>query len=252
MILVVCFKLVPDTQARPQVGPDGKSINPQGIDWMISAYDRFALDTAMQLKEKTPGAQVIGICLDPGRSDVLLRRVLAIGADKVIHLKGEAGFDGAATAEILAGAIKPLNPSIVFFGRQAIDTDAGQVPALVAHRLGRPRANVVTKLEVADGKAIARRQIEGSEEVVEMALPCVVSAQKGINGINDWKDPTMKGIMASKNKPLEAVAAPAAAARMEVVKMEAPPSRPSGRIVGKGKDAVKELVRLLREEAKVL
>ena len=130
MNLVICFKVVPDTQARLAVGSDGKSINPQGIEWIVGPYDRFAIDEAVRIKEKTPGATITAVCLDPGRSEVLLRRVLAMGADKVIHLKGEAGLDSAQTAEQLAAAIQPLNANLVLFGRQSIDTDAAAVPML--------------------------------------------------------------------------------------------------------------------------
>jgi electron transfer flavoprotein beta subunit len=123
---------------------------------------------------------------------------------------------------------------------------------MVAHLLGRPRVNVCTSFEVDGAKAKCKRQIEGGEESIEVALPCVISVQKGVNGIHDKRFPSMKGIMAAKTKPVETVAAPAVESSMEVVKLEMPPERPPGKIVGKGVDAVPELVRLLKEEAKVL
>jgi electron transfer flavoprotein beta subunit len=112
--------------------------------------------------------------------------------------------------------------------------------------------NVCTSFEVDGAKARCKRQIEGGEESIEVSLPCVISIQKGVNGIHDKRFPSMKGIMAAKTKPVETVAAPAMESSMEVVKLEMPPERPPGRIVGKGIEAVPELVRLLKEEAKVL
>jgi electron transfer flavoprotein beta subunit len=172
-----------------------------------------------------------------------------MGLDRGILVKGGSTFDGAANAEILAAVLKTIPHDIVLFGKQAIDSDSSQVPSLVAHHLGLPRVNIVTKLEVAGGKVLARRQIEGGEEAVELPIPCVVSAQKGLNAP---RLPSMKSILAAKKKTIEVRDAPAAAPRIEILKMEPPPARPAGRIVGQGKEAVRELVRLLREEAKVL
>src|SRR5439155_621868 len=118
-----------------------------------------------------------------------------------------------------------------------IDSDSSQVPALVAYHLGLPRVNVVTKLEWVEGKLVCRRQVDGGEEIVELKTPCVISAQKGLNAP---RLPSMKGIMEAKKK------------KIEILRMELPPERPAGRIVGQGRGAVPELVRLLRQEAKVI
>src|SRR5688572_9275873 len=249
MILAVCLKRVPDTNARPVVAPDGKSITPQGIEYVINPYDEFAIEEALKLKEKAGAGEVVGISVDPDGNESMLRKALAMGVDRGILVKGGSTFDGAVNAEILAGVLKPLGAKIIFFGKQAVDSDSCQVPTLVAEKLQLPRANVVVKMELQGDKVVCRRQIEGAEEVVEMATPCVVSAQKGLN---EPRYPSMKGIMAAKKKPVEAKEAPAVEPRIEILKMDPPPARPAGRIVGKGKDAVPELVRLLREEAKVL
>jgi len=249
MILAVCLKRVPDTNARPAIGPDGKSITPQGIEYVINPYDEFAIEEALKLKEKVGAGEVVGISVDPEGNESMLRKALAMGVDRGILVKGGSTFDGALNAEILAGVLKPLGAKIILFGKQAVDSDSCQVPTLVAEKLQLPRANVVVKMELQGDKVVCRRQIEGAEEVVEMSTPCVVSAQKGLN---EPRYASLKGIMAAKKKPIETREAGAAEARLEVVKLESPPPRPSGRIVGKGKEAVPELVRLLREEAKVL
>jgi len=249
MILAVCLKRVPDTTARPTVGPDGKSINPQGIEFVINPYDEFAIEEALRIRDKAGSGEVVGVTVDPDGNESILRKALAMGVDRGILVKGGSTFDGGVTAEILAGVLKPLGASLILFGKQAVDSDSCQVPGMVAEHLKIPRATVVTKLEIQGDKVVCRRQIEGSEEIVEMAMPCVVAAQKGLN---EPRYPSLKGIMAAKKKPVETKGAAAVEPRIEILKMEPPPPRPPGRIVGRGKDAVPELVRLLRDEAKVL
>ena len=244
MNLAVCLKRVPDTTTKLKIGPDGKSIDPQGVEWAISPYDELAIELALRLKEKA-GGEVVGVSVDPDGNDVALRKALAIGLDKGVLIKGGGNFDSWATAQVLASVLKTRKFDVLFFGKQAIDSDAFQVPTMVAHLLGLPRVNVCTSFEVDGAKAKCTRQIVSSP-------PCVISVQKGVNGIHDKRFPSMKGIMAAKTKPIESVAAPAVEPAMEVVKLEMPPERPPGKIVGKGVDAVPELVRLLKEEAKVL
>ncbi|HXX93760.1 MAG TPA: electron transfer flavoprotein subunit beta/FixA family protein [Planctomycetota bacterium] len=251
MNLAVFLKRVPDTTAKIRIAADGRSIDPQGIEWAISPYDELAIELALRLKEKA-GGEVVGVSVDPDGSDVALRKALAIGIDKGILIKGGVNLDPGATAQILASVVRDRKYDLLLFGKQAIDDDAFQVPTLVAHRLGLPHINLCTSFELDGSRARCRRQIEGGEESIELGLPCVVSIQKGINGIHDKRYPSMKGIMAAKAKPLETLPAPPFEPTLELLKLELPPDRPPGRIVGKGVEAVAELVRLLKEEAKVL
>jgi len=252
MNFVVCCKRVPETTARIKVGPSGKSIDWQGVEAILNPYDEIALECALRLKEKAGSGEVIVVSVDPDGNETILRKALAIGADRAVLVKGGPNFDGFPVAQILAETLKGIPFDICFFGKQAVDDDASNVPSAVAHLLGLPRVNVCMGVEIDGQTARCRRQIEGGEEMIDIALPCVVSAQKGINGVNEPRFASLKGIMAAKKKPVEVKAAPAVEACLEIVKMEPPPERPPGRIVGTGKDAVKELVRLLREEAKVL
>lgn len=251
MNLAVCLKRVPDTTTKLKIGPDGKSIDPQGVEWAISPYDELAIELALRLKEKL-GGEAVGVTLDPEGNDVALRKALAIGLDKGLMIKGGVNFDGWVVAQVLASVLKTRKLDVILFGKQAIDDDAFQVPTMVAHLLGLPRVNVCTAFEIEGSRAKCKRQIEGGEESIDVSLPCVISVQKGVNGIHDKRFPSMKGIMAAKSKPVETVAAPSFEASMEIIKLEMPPDRPPGKIVGKGVEAVPELVRLLREEAKVL
>ncbi len=251
MNLAVCLKRVPDTTAKIRVAPDGKSVDPQGVEWAISSYDELAIELALRLKEKH-GGETVGVSVDAEGSDLAMRKALAIGLDKGILVKGGINFDSHAVAQVLAGVLRERKFDVILFGKQAIDDDAFQVPTIVAHLLALPRVNVCIAFEVEGGRAKCRRQIEGGEEALELSLPCVVSVQKGVNGIHDKRFPTMKGIMVSKAKPVETLAAGPFEPTLDLVRLEPPPERPPGRIVGKGPGAVPELVRLLKEEAKVL
>ncbi len=248
MNIIVCLKRVPDTTAKLKPGPDGTAIDPQGVEYIINPYDEFAIEEALQIRDKQ-GGEVIGVTLDPDGNESILRKALAMGIDRGILIQGGNPFDVAGTAEILAGVLKELNGDLILFGKQAIDSDAGAVPAMIAHRLGLPRASVVTKIELGEGKLTCHRQIEGGEEIMELSMPCILSAQKGMN---EPRYPSLKGIMAAKKKPVEKREAPEVQPHLEVVKMTPPPERPPGRIVGEGVDAVPELIRVLQEEAKVI
>jgi electron transfer flavoprotein beta subunit len=188
-----------------------------------------------------------------------------MGADEVYHLDDPAflGGDAFATARALAAAITKLGDyDVIFCGKQAVDEDNAAVGVMLAEMLNLPHVSVVTKLELAaDGKSIrAEREIEGGREVVQSPLPAVITAQKGLN---EPRYPSFRGIRQARSKPftqwtvgdlgLDAGAVGAGGAKLEVIEILPPPERPSGRIVpGEPADAAKEVVRLLREEAKVI
>ncbi|MHC4606165.1 MAG: electron transfer flavoprotein subunit beta/FixA family protein [Planctomycetota bacterium] len=254
MKIIVCLKRVPDTTAKIRVGGDGKAIDPQGVEFVISPYDELAVEFALRLKDKH-GGETLGLCVDPDGNETVLRKALAMGLDKGVLVTAKTGFDGAATAAVLAGTLKGMEYDLLLCGKQAADDDASQVPTLLAHALGLPRVNVCTAFEPEGdppAKAKVKRQIEGGEESLELPLPFVLGLEKGINGIHEPRYPSLKGIMAAKKKPVEKKDAAAVEPVMEVLKMELPAERPPGRIVGEGVDAIPELIRLLREEAKVI
>jgi electron transfer flavoprotein beta subunit len=257
MDVVVCVKRTPDTTTRIKVAADGRDIDPQGVEWVINPYDEFAIEEALKLRDASGGGAVTAVSVDPEANQTVMRKALAMGVDQGLILQGGGNYDGFSTASALAEALKGIRFDLALFGKQAIDDDGYQVPSMVAHLLGLPRVNVVTKLEVANGRAVARRQIEGGDEVVDLPLPCVISCQRGLN---EPRYPSLKGIMAAKKKPLEVRKVEAPAPALVVEKIEPPPPRPPGRIVadvrGKSKEEIRaacgELMRLLKEEAKVL
>jgi electron transfer flavoprotein beta subunit len=246
---VVCIKRVPDTEARIKIKDDRSGIDPAGIKFVISPYDEFALEAAIRFKEARGAGEITAVSVSDGAAAEQLRSALAIGADKAVLLKGNASLDGLATARALANEIQQLAPDLVLFGMKAVDDDQQQVGPMVAVILGLPCISVVAEMEIEDGKVVCHREIEGGVEVVEATLPAVVTMTKGKF---EPRYPSLKGIMAAKKKPLEEKPAQLGQSRIQVRELSYPPDRPAGRIVGTGVDGVAELVRVLREEAKVL
>lgn len=248
MKLAVCINHVPDTAAKINIVADGKNIDKTGITFVLNPYDEFAIEECLRLKEKN-GGEVIAVSLGGEAHKETLRKALAMGVDKAVLLKDETPRDTSSVALALAGYLKELNPDIVFLGKQSVDSDNAAVGTMVAEVLGLPSVSVVVKLDVANGTAIAEREIEGGKEKVQTSLPAVFTAQKGLN---EPRYPSLKGIMAAKSKPIEEKIPTPAQARVEVVALRKPLSKNAGKIVGSDVNAVPELVRLLHEEAKVI
>ena len=249
MIQVVCIKQVADTETRVKIAPDGRTLDPAGVTWILNPYDEFAVEQAMRVKERD-GGELIAVSLGPAGVQTALRGVLALGADRAIHLRHDGPPpDSLAVARALAEAVKPLGADLIWLGKQAVDDDAAQVGPMLATLLELPCATVVAAFELASGTATVEREIEGGREVIEIALPAVLSTDKGLN---EPRYASLKGIMAAKKKPIEERPAALAEAALEVVSMALPPARSAGKIVGEGPAAVGELVRLLREEARVI
>lgn len=248
MKIVVCINHVPDTETKVKVGPDGKSIDRTGVNFIINPYDEFAVEEALRLKEKN-GGEVVALSLGGDSHKETLRKALAMGIDKAVLLKDDSPRDSYSIALALANVIKELFPDIALFGKQSIDSDDVAVGGMTAEILDWPSVSVIVKLEITDGKVSAEREIEGGHEKVESRLPLVIMAQKGLN---EPRYPSLKGIMAAKNKPIEEKQPTPPNNKVEVLEMRKPPAKSAGKIVGTGLEAVPELVRLLHEEAKVI
>ena len=262
MKIVVAIVQVPDTETRIVIGRDGRSIDETGVTWIVNPYDEFAAEEALKIKEAKGSGEVVAVTIGPERAAAALRTCLAMGADRALHLDDPAfeGSDALGLARILAAAVKEVGADLVLTGQYAVGTDNRQTGAMLAQLLDWPHVSVVTKLEVKEGSVVAHREIEGAHEVVEAPLPCVITAQKGLN---EPRYASLKGIMAAKKKPIDKKNAaglgldPAtigsAGARIAIQKLELPPPKPAGKVF---KDdvatAVKEVARLLHEEAKVI
>jgi electron transfer flavoprotein beta subunit len=247
--IVVCIKRTPDTETKVRLGSDNASIDPDGVKFIISPYDEFAIEAGLQVKETVGDGEVALLSLRDSDTQETLRQGLAMGADRAVLLKGEAGSDALATAKGLAAELKAMDPSLILFGMKGADMDQQQVGPMVATLLDLPCATAVSEFELENQTLTCRRGVEGGQEILEMDLPAVVTMTKGKF---EPRYASLKGIMAAKRKPLDEKDAEAAPARLEVKKLSYPPERPAGRVVGEGADAAPELVRLLREEAKAL
>ena len=248
MKLAVCINHVPDTAAKITLAQDGKNIDKTGVTFVLNPYDEYAIEECLRLKEKNTG-EVIAISLGGDSHKETLRKALAMGVDKAVLLKDDSPRDSFAVARALADYLKGISADIIFFGKQSVDSDNAAVGTMVAEMLGLPSVSVVVKLEIADGKVTAEREIEGGKEKVQTGLPAVFSAQKGLN---EPRYPSLKGIMSAKSKPIEEVVPSPSQVKAEVLIMRKPPSKNAGKIVGTDVSAVPELVRLLHEEAKVI
>ena len=250
MIQVVCIKQVADSETRVKVAADGRTLDPIGVTWILNPYDEFAVEQALRIKEQQGSGEVVVVSLGAASVQTTLRNALAMGADRAIHLKTDAASpDPLAVSRALAAAIKPLAPSLVWCGRQAIDDDAAQVGPMLAELLDLPCVTSVAKFELAGETATLERDIEGGREIYEVTLPAVLSADKGLN---EPRYASLKGIMAAKKKPIDERAAELGEPNLELVALELPATRAAGRMVGTGVEGVAELVRLLRDEAKLL
>lgn len=267
MKIVVCVKQVPATESKLTIRPDGTDIERSGLSFVVNPYDEFAVEEALRIKERLGTGEVTVLSMRPHaaqRTEEALRTCLAMGADKGVLLSDPAfeGGDSFTTALVLAAALKRLSFDLLLFGKQAVDDDAAAVGIQVAELLGIPHIAVVNKLDIDTGtrKILAQRQIEGGIEVMEAPLPALVTCQKGLN---EPRYPSLPGIMKAKQKPLEtwnrdtigldAEMIGSTGAKVYVVRLEPPPARPPGRIItGDAGTAVKELVRVLHEEAKII
>jgi len=250
MRIAVCIKRVPDSETRVKIASDGKSLDEAGVKFVLNPYDEFAVEEALQRKEKAGSGEVAVFCVGPAAAQETIRTALAMGAERGVLLQGDAiPADGFVTAQALAAELKTGTWDLILFGKMAIDDYNQQVGPMVAELLGLPCVTAVAHLEIEGAKGVAEREIEGGIEVVEFPLPAVLTADKGLN---EPRYPALKGIMAAKKKPLEVKPVQLGAGGIEVLALTPPPQRKEGKIVGEGPGAVPELVRLLREEAKVL
>jgi electron transfer flavoprotein beta subunit len=260
MNIYVCVKRVPDTESKIRINHDNNTIISEGLNFILSPYDEYAVEEALRLRE-AHGGKVVVISAGPEEATVILKKCLAMGADEAVLIKDDEPetYDGLRTAKIIAQALTAKFPdySLLLFGRLSFGADNGQVQTMVAELLGLPQVNTVTKLEIDGNQGMAHREIEGGTEKVPFVLPAVISAQKGLN---EPRYETLKGIMMAKRKQIPVVSLDeigldqeALQSNIAVVKLESPPPRSAGTVItDEPETAARKLVEYLRHEAKVL
>jgi electron transfer flavoprotein beta subunit len=259
--ITVCLKQVPSSETKIRINTQTGFVDTSEVEWVLNPYDEYAMETALRLKEKAGAGTVTVVSLGPDRVKTALRTALAMGGDSALAVTDPAlaGTDALTTGRVLAAAVKRQPFDLVLCGKQAIDDDQAAVPPALAHFLGIPHVSVVAEIEgdPATGSLVCHREIEGATELVHARVPCLVTVQKGKF---EPRYPTLKGMMASKKKDIPSLSVadlgvdPALLTkRVEYLEDRLPPGRKAGRVLeGEPAQAVPELVRLLRDEAKVL
>ena len=257
MNIVVCLKQTFDTEAKIVLAGSSK-IDDTGVKLVINPYDEFAIEEALKLKEKF-GGEVTIVSMGVEKVQEAMRTAFAMGADKGVLVTDPAleNPDEWAAAEVLAKAVSQIPHDIILTGRIAIDDQSSQVAVRMADALGLPSVSCVLELSVGGGKAVAKREIDGGTEFIEVELPAVFTAQKGLN---IPRLPSMAGIMKAKSKELKKLSlsdlglnAADLSRKMSALSYSLPSPRKGGKVIpGEAADAAKELAKLLREEAKVI
>lgn len=243
------MRRVPDTAARVKIAADGKSIDTSDAEFVINPYEEYALEQAVQLKEKH-GGEVTVVTLGPEKTTQVIMKALALGVDKAVHLKSDRiPEDPGSTARALANELKGMEFDMILFGKKGVDDDNQQVGSMVAELLGVPCVTQIVKLEISDGTAVAHREVEGGSIIVETTLPATFTAEKDLTVP---RYASLRELVAARKKPIVVKEVQLPPSSLEIVSVQYPPPRPPGKIVGKGVDAVPTLVKLLHEEAKVI
>jgi electron transfer flavoprotein beta subunit len=256
MKIYVCVKHVPDTAAKITV-VDGSGFS-ETCKFIVNPYDEYAVEEAVQLTKQAGEGEVVIVTVGKETAVNTMRAALALGADRGILVKTDAQFvDSSLTAEALKKAIEQDGgPDLVFCGKQSIDSEGMQTPFRLAKALELPVVTEVVGLSIGEGKAVAEREIGGgAREVVEMPMPCVIGATRGLN---EPHYPKLPDIMKAKKKEIKQIdladlGLDIGSALTEIVNLEAVAERGNARMMeGSTREMVEELVRILKEEDKVI
>ena len=249
MKVLVPVKRVVDFNVKVRVKPDGSGVDTANVKMSMNPFDEIAVEEAVRLKEKGVATELVAVSCGVAACQETLRTALAIGADRAILVESDAELQPLAVSKLLKAIVDKESPQLVILGKQAIDDDSNQTGQMLAALLNWPQATFASKVDIADGKATVKREIDGGLETVTMPLPAVITTDLRLN---EPRYATLPNIMKAKKKPLDVVKPDALGVdvtpRLATLKVAEPPKRKGG---GKVAD-VKELVAKLRGEAKVI
>ncbi len=253
MKILVCIKQVPVRDSQLRVAADGRWIDESDLSFEVNEPDAYALETALQLKEKH-GGEVVVVCAGPARAAQTIREALAKGADRAIHveLENPAGYDTLGLARLLADAVTPEQPDLIVTGLQSDDLGYGQTGVVLAELLGAPHGTIIMQVEKTDGGIRVKRELEdGWFQNVEMPLPAVLTIQSGINRL---RYATLMGIKKAKTKQIRTLKPEGAPAAVAVIERVYPPEKTkhTEMLTGTAKETAEKLVEKLRFEVRVL
>lgn len=257
MNIFVCIKQVPDTETQIKLGSDGESVDLSHAKWILCPYDEFAVEEAIRCKEQNPQVKITVLSAGPERVQDCLRTALAMGCDEAVRIDLPEFSDSSTCAKVLAKAIeKEGEPYLIFTGKQAIDDDAAQVSQAMAELLNYPAVTVVLKASYEENKVHVEREVEGgSTEKYTLATPCLLAPQKGMN---EPRYASLPNIMRAKKKEIKTLSLADLglenlSPKIKYTKFHLPPDRSGCKMIeGDVEAQSKELVRLLREEAKII
>ncbi|MCA1763129.1 MAG: electron transfer flavoprotein beta subunit/FixA family protein [Cryomorphaceae bacterium] len=246
MNILVCISKAPDTTTKISFTENNTKFDEDKVQFIVNPYDEwYALVRALEIKEKD-GGEVTTITVGEADHDPIIRKALAIGADKAVRVNAHAG-DAFFTAQQIANFAKDKGFELIMLGKETINYNGSQVGSMVAELLDMPFVSVASKLELNGSTATLNRDAAGGEEVVEGELPMVISCAKGMA---EQRIPNMRGIMAARSKPLEVVEPAEAEMLTEVVSYSLPPEKGDVKLIDP--ENMDELVELLHNEAKVI
>jgi electron transfer flavoprotein beta subunit len=247
--ILVPIKRVVDYNVKVRVRADGSGVDTANVKMSMNPFDEIAVEEAVRLKEKGTATEIVAVSCGIAACQETLRTALALGADRAILVQTDVELQPLAVAKLLRAIADREAPKLVILGKQAIDDDANQTGQMLAALLDWPQATFASKIDVADGRASVKREVDGGLETVEVALPAVVTTDLRLN---EPRYATLPNIMKAKKKPLETLTPDALgvdiAPRLKTLRVTEPARRKGG---GRVAD-VKELVAKLRNEAKVL
>jgi electron transfer flavoprotein beta subunit len=249
MKILVPIKRVVDYNVKVRVKADGSGVDTANVKMSMNPFDEIAVEEAVRLKEKGVATEIVAVSCGIVACQETLRTALALGADRAILVDTDVELQPLAVAKLLRALVEQEKPDMVILGKQAIDDDANQTGQMLAALLDWPQATFASKVDIADGVATVKREVDGGLETVEVRLPAIVTTDLRLN---EPRYATLPNIMKAKKKPL-ATTTPATlgvdvAPRLATLKVTEPAKRKGG---GRVAD-VKELVAKLRNEAKVI
>ncbi len=259
MKIAVCVKQVPDSETRINLAAPTAELDSSGFTRILNPYDAYAVEEAVKIKEAGSDVEITAITIGPDTvKETLKKDCLAVGCDKALVITDPAldHADAAAIATVLSAALKKEPYDLVLCGFKAIDDDNGQVPILIAEKLGMAHVSTITSLELGEGTLTAHREIEGGKEIVQASMPAVLTCQKGLN---EPRLPSLPNIMKAGMKPMETVTCAdlgveVPANLVQIKQYSPPPARGECKLIDAEDPAAaaRELARLLNEEAKVI
>ena len=247
MKILVCVSKTPDTTSKIAFKDGNTKFDDAGVQFIINPYDEwYSLVRAIELKEKDAATVIYLITVGLADAEPVIRKALALGGDEAIRVNAD-NADSFYIASQIAQIAKDGAYDLVFTGKETIDYNGSSIGGMIAELIDAPYISLATKFELEGSTANVTREIEGGEEVNEVALPLVVSCQKGVA---EQRIPNMRGIMAARSKPLKVVEPTNIEALTSIESFELPPAKAGVKLVDA--DNVDELVRLLHEEAKAI